>query len=155
MSMENGPQLRAEKAKHFVVVDSEGPGGGDLFMPCNATPSSPCKCVENKFVTVERPYDSIPLECLKLDPLTIKDLQEASKDIKPSASKQEVDNIDYFYKHRKLPPTGLENANGQKIQPLPSPRPPAHGFGEWLLALTVVGFVLFLIILLLKAQGRI
>ena len=134
------------KISSFLI---QAPGGGDLFLPCTKN----CKCEENGLVTLDRSYDSIPLDCLKLDPLTIEDLQKAAKEVRPSASKQEVENIDYFYKHRKLPPQIVDNKD-PKLEPLPSPRPPAHGFGEWLIGLTVLGFVLFLIFLLLKVQGR-
>ena len=77
---------------------------------------------------------------MKLSPLTINDLAAATKTIAPSATAQDVENINYFHKHRKLP-----SPNNQTIgDNLSVARPPSHGLAEWIIGLLLFG--LFIIV---------
>ena len=155
----NGPQRRAMKANHFIVLDGEGNGGGDLFLPCT---DLVCKCKMLRLVTVDRRFHTIPAGCLKLDPMTIEDLQKASEHVRPSATKEEVENIEYFYKHRRLPPPTPSASNGpssdygqrQQQQQLYS-RNQEFGIAEWLIFGVAVCIIVFVVISVMKLQGNI
>ena len=98
-------------------------------------------------------YDEIPRSCLKLDPLTIEDLRKASADVAPSASKQDIEKINHFYKHKTLPPQATENIRDNYLPS--SPRAPPHGLEVWLIGIMMVIFALILLVMVLKSQGRI
>ena len=83
---------------------------------------------------------------MKLSQLNFNDLVEASKTVAPSATVQDVEKINYFHKHRQLP--GDHNQISGMVSPVP--RPPAHGIAEWLIGLSLLGVIVFLLVLFYK-----
>ena len=130
-ALEDGPFKRAEEAKHFRIIEGDD---NDLFEGCS--------CDDEDCEKLQKNYFNIPPENLKLSPLTINDLAAATKTIAPSATAQDVENINYFHKHRKLP-----SPNNQLIGDNPSvPQPPSCGLAEWLIGLLVSCLIVFLLV---------
>ena len=134
----DGSFKRAEDAKHFKVIEGDD---NDFFEGCS--------CDDEDCDQYQKNHFDIPLENLKLSPLTLNDLAEATKTIAPSATAQDVEiTYNYFHKHRKLP-----RANNQIIGDNVSvPRPPFHGLAlaEWILGFLVAGIIVFVLVLFYK-----
>ena len=81
-ALEDGLFKRAEEAKHFRVIEGDD---NDLFEGCS--------CDDEDCEQRPKNYFNIPPENLKLSPLTINDLAAATKTIAPSATAQDVENI--------------------------------------------------------------
>ena len=134
-ALEDGPYKRAEDAKHFKVIEGDE---NDMFEGCS--------CDEESCEKLQKNYFDIPPENLKLSPLNFNDLAEASKTVAPSATVKDVEKINYFYKHKQLP--GDHDQNSGFVSSVP--RPPAHGIAEWLIGLSLVGFLVFCLVLFYK-----
>ena len=134
-ALEDGPFKRAEDSKHFKVIEGDD---NDFFEGCS--------CENEDCEQLQKNYFDIPRENLKLSPLTLNDLAEATKTIAPSATAQDVESINYFHKHRKLP-----SANNQIIGVnVSAPRPPSHGLAEWSIGFLVLCVIIFVLVLFYK-----
>ena len=134
-ALEDGPFKRAEDSKHFKVIEGDD---NDLFEGCS--------CEDEDCEQLQKNYFNIPRENLKLSPLTINDLAEATKTVAPSATAQDVENINYFHKHKKMP---LINQDA-----LPSP--PGYrsqsgcGSATLLIGIAMILLIIFVLILFLQ-----
>ena len=99
-----------------------------------------CSCEDPECGKVVRNYFDIPPENLKLSPLTVDDLVKASRQVSPSATPEDVEQLNYFHKHRKLP-------SNKDALSAPGYRSQSISCAGWLIGIAVVMLSIFVLLL--------